>query len=130
MVVNTLALPVGGVETEAAAVLVLDGDLVFEGVKEFSHKLDALLNERAKHIILDMRSTRYISAKVIGIIASTVRHLRERKKDLKFVNVSEPIQHLFAITGLSRTVGIYQDEYRMCASLGPQVGILEKQSLW
>lgn len=130
MVVNTLVPPAGGVETKAATVLVLDGDLVFEGVEEFSYKLNALLNESAKHIILDMRSTLYISAKAIGVIASTVRYLRERKKDLKLVNVREPIQHLFTITGLSRIVGIYQDEHSMWASLGSQVGILEKQSLW
>ncbi|MBI2560100.1 MAG: STAS domain-containing protein [Planctomycetes bacterium] len=111
-------------------VLVLDGDLVFEGIVEFSHKLNGILSESTKHVILDMGATRYISARAIGIIASTVRCLRERKKDLKLVNVSEPIQHLFKITGLSRTVGIYRDEHSMRASLGPQVGILEKQSLW
>ncbi|MGR3310853.1 MAG: STAS domain-containing protein [Candidatus Brocadiales bacterium] len=115
---------------EDATVLGLDGDLVFEGVEEFSNKLNALLGVGTKHIILDMGSTRYISARAIGVIASAVRHLRERKKDLKLVNVSEPIKHLFTITGLSRTIGIYQDERSMLASLGPQVGMLEKQCLW
>lgn len=111
-------------------VLVLDGDLVFDGIEELSHKLNALLSERTKYIILDMGSTRYISARAIGVIASAVRHLRERKKDLKLVNVSKPIQHLFTITGISRIVGIYQDEHSMQASLGSQVDILEKQFLW
>lgn len=136
MAVNTLAAnPVlgAGLGTEsaiAATVMVLDGDLILEGVEELSYKLNALLGEGTKHVILDMRSTRYISARAIGIIASTVRQLREKKRDLKLVNVSEPIKHIFTITGLSRIVGIYKNELSMRASLGPQVGILEKQSLW
>jgi anti-anti-sigma factor len=119
-----------GLETESATVLVLDGDLVFEGIEEFSRKLHTLLSEGTKHVILDMGATRYISARAIGVIASAVRHLREGKKDLKLVNVSEPINRLLTITGISRVVGIYQDEQCLWASFGPQVGILEKQSLW
>lgn len=133
MAANTFvpySLPDNGAEKEAATVMVLDGDLIFEDIEAFSLELNALLDEDTRHVIVDMGSTRYISAKAIGVIASSLKKFRERKKDLKLVNVSEPIRNIFSITGISRTIGIYKDEHSMRASLGPQVGTLEKKSLW
>lgn len=116
-------------EKEKATILSLTGDLVYEGIDELENQFKLSCND-AHHVILDFARTRYVSAKALGIMAFYIKHFRERQKGLKLINVNENIKKLLVITGLLKLIEIFDDEDAALASLGPQVGKLEKMLLW
>ena len=116
-------------EKEKATILSLTGDLVYEGIDELENQFK-LSYDDTHHVIMNFAHTRYISAKALGIMAFYVKHFRDRQKGLKLINVNENIKNLLAITGLLKLIEIFDDEDAALASLGPQVGKLEKMLLW
>ena len=116
-------------EKEKATILSLTGDLVYEGIDELENQFKLSCDD-THHVILDFARTRYLSAKALGIMAFYVKHFRDRQKGLKLINVNENIKNLLAITGLLKLIEIFDDEDAALASLGPQVGKLEKMLLW
>jgi len=116
-------------EKEKATILSLTGDLVYEGIDELENQFKVSCDD-AHHVILDFARTRYISAKALGIMAFYVKHFRDRQKGLKLINVNENIKKLLVITGFLKLIEIFDDEDAALASLGPQVGKLEKMLLW
>ncbi|HHT9107320.1 MAG TPA: STAS domain-containing protein [Candidatus Wunengus sp. YC63] len=116
-------------EKEKATILSLTGDLVYEGIDELENQFKLSCDD-AHHVILDFARTRYLSAKALGIMAFYVKHFRDRQKGLKLINVNENIKKLLVITGLLKLIEIFDDEDAALASLGPQVGKLEKMLLW
>jgi len=116
-------------EKEKATILSLTGDLVYEGIDELENQFK-ISCDNAHHVILDFAHTRYISAKALGIMAFYVKHFRDRQKGLKLINVNENIKNLLAITGLLKLIETFENEDVAIASLGPQVGKLEKMLLW
>ncbi|HHT9111941.1 MAG: STAS domain-containing protein [Planctomycetes bacterium] len=116
-------------EKEKATILSLTGDLVYEGIDELENQFKLSCDD-AHHVILDFARTRYLSAKALGIMAVYVKHFRDRQKGLKLINVNENIKKLLVITGLLKLIEIFDDEDAALASLGPQVGKLEKMLLW
>jgi len=116
-------------EKEKATILSLAGDLVYEGIDELENQFK-ISCDNAYHVIMDLSHTRYLSAKALGIMAFYVKHLRDRQKGLKLIHVNENIKNLLAITGLLKLIEIFENEDAAIASLGPQVGKLEKTLLW
>ena len=116
-------------EKEKATILSLAGDLVYEGIDELENQFK-ISCDNAYHVIMDLAHTRYVSAKALGIMAFYVKHFRDRQKGLKLINVNENIKKLLVITGLLKLIEIFDDEDAALASLGPQVGKLEKMLLW
>ena len=116
-------------EKEKATILSLTGDLVYEGIDELENQFKVSCDD-AHHVILDFARTRYLSANALGIMAFYVKHFRDRQKGLKLINVNENIKKLLVITGLLKLIEIFDDEDAALASLGPQVGKLEKMLLW
>ena len=115
-------------EKEKATILSLTGDLVYEGIDELENQFKLLCDD-THHVIMNFAHTRYISAKALGIMALYVKHLRDKQKGLKLIHVNENIKKLLAITGLFKLIEIFDDEDAALASLGPQVGKLEKMLL-
>ncbi len=116
-------------EKEKAMILLLTGDLVYEGMDELENQFK-LSCDNAYHVIMDLAHTKYISAKALGIMAFYVKHLRDKQKGLKLIHVNENIKTVLAIAGLLKLIEIFDDEDAALASLGPQVGKLEKMLLW
>ena len=116
-------------EKEKATILSLAGDLVYEGIDELENQFK-ISCDNAYHVIMDLAHTRYVSAKALGIMAFYVKHFRDRQKGLKLINVNENIKKLLVITGFLKLIEIFDDEDAALASLGPQVGKLEKMLLW
>lgn len=116
-------------EKEKATILLLTGDLVSEGIDELENQFKLSCDD-THHVIMNFAHTRYISAKALGIMAFYVKHFRDRQKGLKLINVNENIKKLLVITGFLKLIEIFDDEDAALASLGPQVGKLEKMLLW
>ena len=116
-------------ENEKTIILLPKGNLVYEGIEELSALLTGLRDE-VRCIIIDLSYTKYLSAKAISIIVDNVKNYRAIRRDLKLVNVNESIIGLFDITGVNKVISIFENEDSVLASIGPQVGKLEKNLLW
>lgn len=116
-------------EIEKVTILLPGGDLVYEGTKG----LDACLGsvaDASPYVLLDLANTKYLSAKAIGLIAFYVKHFREKHGGLKLVHVNNNLKKLFGVAGLLKVVEIFESEDVALSSFGPQIGKLEKMSLW
>ncbi len=116
-------------EKEKVTTLSPTGDLVYEGIDELENQFK-ISCDNAHHVILDFAHTRYISAKALGIMAFYLKNFRDRQKGLKLIHVNENINKLLVITGLLKLIEIFETEDAAIASLGHQVGKLEKMLLW
>lgn len=116
-------------ENEKIITLLPKGNLVYEGIEELEALLKVLRDE-VRCIIIDLTYTKYLSAKAISIIADSVKDYRAKRMNLKLVNVNEHIIGLFDITGVNKVISIFENEDAVLASIGPQVGKLEKNLLW
>ncbi len=116
-------------EIEKVTLLLPAGDLVYEETKD----LDAFFETAADvspYVILDLVNTKYLSAKALGLIAFYVKHFRDKQGGLKLIHVNKNLKKLFGITGLLKVVEIFENEGVALSSFGPQIGKLEKMSLW
>lgn len=116
-------------EKEKATILLPAGDLVYEGINELEDLFKALSDD-AGYVILDLMNTRYLSARAMGIMAFYVKLFRDKQRGLKLVHVNEHIKNLFDITGILKIIEIFETEGAALASIGSQVGKLEKMLLW
>lgn len=116
-------------ENGKAIILVPKGDLVYEGIDELEI-LFKVLSDEAQYVILDLTHVKYLSAKALGILVYYVKLFREKQRDLKLINVSENIKKLLNITDIIKIISIFENEGAALASIGPQVGKLEKTLLW
>ncbi|KKO18268.1 MAG: STAS domain-containing protein [Candidatus Brocadia sp.] len=116
-------------ENEKIITLLPKGNLVYEGIEELEALLKVLRDE-VRCIIIDLTYTKYLSAKALSIIADSVKDYRAKRMNLKLVNVNEHIIGLFDITGVNKVISIFENEDAVLASIGPQVGKLEKNLLW
>lgn len=114
---------------EKATILLPAGDLVYEGINELETLFKALSDD-ASYVILDLMNTRYLSARALGIMAFYVKLFRDKQRGLKLVHVNEHIKNLFDITGILKIIEIFESEGAALASIGSQVGKLEKMLLW
>lgn len=116
-------------EKEKTAVLLLKGDLIYEGMDELEI-LFKTLTDSAQYVILNLAHTRFLSAKGLGVLAFYAKLFREKQGGLKLTHVNENIKKLFTVTGLIKIVEIFDDDNAALASSGPQLGKLEKMLLW
>lgn len=116
-------------EIEKVTILLPSGNLVYEETKD----LDAFFETVADvspYVILDLVNTKYLSAKALGLIAFYVKLFRDKHGGLKLIHVNKNLKKVFGITGLLKVVEIFENEDVALSSFGPQIGKLEKMSLW
>ncbi len=116
-------------EREKAAILLLKGNLIYEGMDELEILFKTLIDD-AQYVILNLTHTKFLSGKGLGILAFYAKIFREKHGGLKLTHVNENIKKLFHITGFMKIVEIFEDDNAALASLGPQLGKLEKMLLW
>lgn len=114
---------------ENATILIPRGDLVYDEVRKLESIFETQ-NENIDNVILDLKHTTYVSAKVIGMLAFYVKQFRDKQKGLRLIHVNTGLKNLFDITGLTNIVEIFDREDEAITSLGVQVGKLEKSYLW
>lgn len=116
-------------EIEKVTIVLPGGDLVYEGTKDLDVYLGTVA-DTSPYVLLDLVNTKYLSAKAIGLITFYVKHFREKHGGLKLIHVNNNLKKLFGIAGLLKVVEIFESEDVALSSFGPQIGKLEKMSLW
>ncbi|MDR4509036.1 MAG: STAS domain-containing protein [Candidatus Brocadiaceae bacterium] len=116
-------------EKEKSVIVVPKGDLLFEGIDTLEMSLRRL-REDGRCIMLDLSHTKYVSAKALGVMVSSVQSFKDKQKRLKFFNVNEYMKKFFDRIGIFKLIEIFDSEKDAIESLAPNVGIHEKELLW
>lgn len=116
-------------EVGKVTILLPGGYLVYEGTKDLGACLGSVA-DASPYVLLDLVNTKYLSAKAIGLIAFYVKYFREKHGGLKLIHVNNNLKKLFGIAELLKVVEIFESEDVALSSFGPQIGKLEKMSLW
>lgn len=90
--------------------VVLRGEIGIDTVGHFKDKLEAIVNEGKKRLVMDLQEVNYLSAMGLGVIAATLRKVKKDKGDLKFVNPSMQIQELLDLTRMTKVFEIFDSE--------------------
>jgi anti-sigma B factor antagonist len=102
---------------ETYAVLSIEGSLSVEHRSSIEGQVDFCFNEKL-HLIIDLSGVTYIDSSTLGMIL--LYNSRFAKNDLSFVliNINKQIYQMFSITGVSKTLPIFDSLENAIAFLG------------
>ena len=100
------------------SIVVLGGNISQEYIPMFRLKLQELIEEGRKDIVLDLAEAQYISSMGIAIIVDAKTKVAKLDGDLKIVRLNKLIRNLFEITNLTRKFDIYDSVEDACAAFG------------
>ncbi len=98
--------------------VVLRGEIGTETVNQFKEKLDAIVNEGRKRLVMDFQDVSYLNSMGLGVVAATLKKVKKDKGDLKLVNLSPAVQELFELTRLTKVFEIFDSEESAIKSFG------------
>ncbi|HNX74504.1 MAG TPA: STAS domain-containing protein [Candidatus Rifleibacterium sp.] len=90
--------------------VVLRGEIGAETVNQFKDKIDAIINEGRKRLILDFQEVTYLNPIGLGVIAATLKKVKKDKGNLKLINLTPSVQELFEMTRLTKVFEIFDSE--------------------
>ncbi len=90
--------------------VVLRGEIGTETVNQFKDKIDAIINEGRKRLIMDFQEVSYLNSMGLGVVAATLKKVKKDKGDLKLINLSPAVQELFELTRLTKVFEIFDSE--------------------
>lgn len=90
--------------------IVLSGEICTENVNEFKEKLDRLVDDGKKHLIMNFQEVNYLNSIGLGVVATILKKVKKSKGDLKLVSLSPAVQELFELTRLTKIFEIYETE--------------------
>jgi len=85
-------------------------ELDFENTVQLRSELHSLLKERKNCIIIDMTDVDAISSYTVGVFVAFAKDLRERKGDLKFVNVHGRTHDTFYATRINHILNLFDGD--------------------
>jgi len=89
---------------------------------DLQEHLNNLLQQGTRYYLLDLEELTYISSAGLGVLMGILREVREKKGDLKIINMSEKIERVFSLLGFSRLMKVYSSEEEALESFAnPQV---------
>lgn len=91
-------------------ILRIKGELDFENTVWLRGELHDLLKQDRVKIILDLKDVDLISSYTVGVFVAFSRDLRDRKGDLKFLNLQKRVMQTFEATRINHILSIYKEE--------------------
>ena len=90
--------------------VVLRGEIGTETVSQFKDRIDAVVKEGHKRLIMDFQEVSYLNSMGLGVVAATLKKVKKDKGDLKLINLSPAVQDLFDLTRLTKVFDIFESE--------------------
>jgi len=97
-------------------VVVPRGNLLGEEVASLRRRLGEALVAEANHVVVDLRTVRYASARALGVLVSHLAELRHRGGDLKVLGCRPSVRQLFDLCGLGALFEFLRTEDDIAAS--------------
>ncbi len=96
-------------EQDSITIVSVDSSVLQEHVPIFSNRLNNVINENKKWIIIDMLEAQYLSSTGLTVVLEIKKRANKLGGDVKFVNVNRLIMNLLNITNLIGTLDIYEN---------------------
>ena len=100
-----------------AYVVTLNGEINGHTYPVFENKMDQLISERPKMIVLDMADVTYMSSAGIRVILKTKKALATGKGKLVFMNLQPQVKKVFEIINALPSMLVFKDLREMDAYL-------------
>ena len=98
------------VESGAATVMRLEGDLDQQGINDLRNALyDCMCQGRFK-LVVNLREVRFISYMGLGVLVERLRKVRALSGDIKLVGINLYAERLFRMVGVSALFDVYDSE--------------------
>jgi len=91
------------------AVLSIKGSLDVSVQTKLKEKLYGIADSEQPDMVVDFTEVTFIDSSCLGVLVALTKKLREKKGDIKLVNLSEDVRSIFQITRLDRVFEIYAD---------------------
>ncbi|HUN66443.1 MAG TPA: STAS domain-containing protein [Bacteroidota bacterium] len=99
------------------AVLNFKGDLLGEpDTTKIREKIDSLLGDNLKKIIIDLGGVNYMNSSGLGSLISVLNRVRASEGQLSLAQVGGKVQNLFMITQLVKVFDTYETVDRAMAA--------------
>ena len=92
-------------------ILDMDGDVTFgEGNVVLRKAIRRLIGEGKRKLLLNFSGVRYVDSSGIGELVSGLTAIQRDDGQLKFMNLTQRLQELLAITKLTTIFDVFEDE--------------------
>ena len=99
------------------AVLYVKGDILSEeDTTKFREKINSLVTDKVKQVVVDLAGVNLINSSGLGTIIAALTTLHNSGGDLRLSRISDKVQNLFVITKLVQVFDTYETSERAVAS--------------
>ncbi|OGK08060.1 MAG: anti-sigma factor antagonist [Candidatus Riflebacteria bacterium HGW-Riflebacteria-1] len=98
--------------------IVIRGEVGTDTVDQFKEKMDQIVNDGKKKLIIDMQEVNYLNSMGLGVFATTLKKLKKNNGDLKFINLAPTVQELLERSRLDKVFDVFESEEEAVKSFG------------
>lgn len=85
------------------------GEVDIHSSQEVKEKLNGILNEKERSMIINGEELDYIDSTGLGMLIGIVKRLKENNLDLTLVKLQPSVLKLFQITGLDKVIELREE---------------------
>lgn len=98
--------------SEGVVVVAVHGDADLHFAPEFRDALDAVIDDGATRVVVDLSETVFIDSMVLGVLLGSMKRMRANGDQLELIVPSPDIRRIFEITMLDRILVIHPSRVR------------------
>lgn len=103
------------------AVLRLNGSLDTYSVSDLEKKIQGLLQENRRHIVVNCQKLRFLSSPGLGLFLGTLGELEKKGGSLSFAKISEPEVHdAMSLLGFFDIFPVFNEEWEAIQKSQPK----------
>ena len=89
-------------------VVALDGEVDVERCQEVREQLHGLVDEGARHVVLDLTHLHFLDSTALGMLVGLHRRLTDEDGLLELRSPTAPIRRALAVSGLDKVLTIVE----------------------
>ncbi|MBN1596500.1 STAS domain-containing protein [candidate division FCPU426 bacterium] len=93
------------------AVISLINDIDMQEVVNIRNTIAQIICSGCHQLVLDLSRVQHINATGIGILAESLRRIRQLQGDLKLAGLNPQLRNVFALTGMDKFFHIYHNRH-------------------
>lgn len=98
----------------AVAILECTGTLDADTVARFKKVVYGLYDEGVVQFVIDGKALAFVDSMGLGAMISLLRQVKEKKGDVKIVNLTDDVRSVFEVTRLHRVFDICPTTHEAC----------------
>jgi anti-anti-sigma factor len=117
-------------EERGTVVIVAFADDILDDAEDLRRVIRPAFKNGARRIVFDMSGARYVSARVLGVIAGSVHRMRRRRGEVKVVCPDAMLRRLLEVTGFCNAIDVVTSEDDALNGFPDGIETPEKLMLW